>query len=108
MISPDTSENLPDTVPLGLPEDSLAALSYSPKDLLLDDQDAWEDVVNPTLDRILGFGVTSDAIRDLIRRGRYGMDSVYRYFHTCVHDLGIHAGLFEGKIERLLAAMVDL
>jgi hypothetical protein len=36
------------------------------------------------------------------------MDGVYRYFHTCVHDLGIHAGLFEGKIERLLAAMVDL
>lgn len=57
---------------------------------------------------MFGFGTSEDAIRALICRGPYGMDGVYRYLASCISDLNIGAGLFEGKIERLLNAMVQL
>lgn len=103
-----TLESLPDTIPLGLPEDSLATLSYSTKEFIFDDQDAWEDIVNPMLDHVLGFGIAPDAIRTLIHCGQYGMDGVYCYFSCCICDLGIDPGLLEGKLEWLLTAMVEL
>jgi hypothetical protein len=99
---------LPHTVPAGVPLDPLAALSCLPKDLIFDGQDAWEDVVNPMLDRLLGFGTTQDDIHALIRRGQYGMDGVYRYFRSCICDLDIPVGLLEGKIGRLVDAMKEL
>lgn len=40
--------------------------------LVLADQDVWEDVVNPTLDHVLGFGRSTDSLHALIRRGKYG------------------------------------
>lgn len=103
-----TIQSLPQTVPIGVPLDPLAALSCLPKDLIFDGQDAWEDVVNPMLDRLLGFGMTKDDVHDLIRRGQYGMDGVFRYFHSCICDLDIHAGLLEGKIDCLVDAIKDL
>jgi hypothetical protein len=103
-----TIQTLPETVPIGVPSDVLAAFFSSPKDLVQDGEDAWEDVVNPMLDRMLGFGATADAIRALIRRGKYGMDGLYRFIKSCICDLNIHTGLLEGKIERLVEAMVEL
>ncbi|KAF9473610.1 hypothetical protein BDN70DRAFT_937308 [Pholiota conissans] len=103
-----TIQSLPTSIPVGLPSDDLGALFYSPKDLLQDGEDAWEDVINPTLDRLLGFGIDSTALQALIRRGDFGMDGVYRYFKTCICELSIDAGLLEGKIGRLIEAMVVL
>lgn len=103
-----TIQTLPENVATGLPSDELAVFFTPAKDFVEDGQDAWEEVVNPLLDRVLGFGATADSIRALIRRGPYGMDGVYRYLVSCVFDLKISAGLFEGKVERLLQAMVEL
>lgn len=100
--------SLPDTVPLALPSDAIYAFSSTPSDLILDGQDAWEDIVNPTLDRAFGFGTTQQSIRDFIRRGEHGMYAVHRYFKACIQDLHIDAGLLEGKVERLVEAMVSL
>ena len=72
------------------------------------DEDAWEDVVNPTLDRVLGFGRSTDSLRALIRRGKYGMDSLHQYLTSCVSDLNIDAAMFEGKVERLIEVMEQL
>ena len=76
-----TIQNLPETVAVGLPSDELAVFFTPAKDFVEDGQDAWEDVVNPTLDRVFGFGATADSIRALIRRGPYGMDGVCFYQH---------------------------
>lgn len=103
-----TIQTLPESVAAGLPSDTLSVFFTPAKDLLLDGQDAWEDVVNPTLDRVFGFGTSEEAVRALVRRGPYGMDGVYRYLASCISDLNINAGLFEGKVERLLKAMVEL
>ncbi|KAF8153671.1 hypothetical protein BJ912DRAFT_476922, partial [Pholiota molesta] len=100
--------SLPLTVPLGAPSEPLAQFAHPPTAFVEEGQDPWEEVINPALDRVLGFGKNSDDIRALIRRGDYGMDGLYRYLKACISDLNIYAGLFEGKIRRLIDAMVEL
>lgn len=97
--------SLPDAVPLALPSDEIYAFSNTPSDLNLEDQDAREDVVNSTLDRALGFAATQQSICDFICRGEHGMNAVHKYI---IQDLHIDAGLFEGKVERLIEAIVSL
>ncbi|KAF8198428.1 hypothetical protein BJ912DRAFT_1074363 [Pholiota molesta] len=100
--------SLPSTIPLATSSGALAGFAYNPTAFLEDGQDAWEEVVNPALDRVLGFGADAASIRALVYRGDYGMDGLYRYLQACVSDLKIDAGLFEGKIRRLIEAMNQL
>jgi hypothetical protein len=95
-------------VPVGTPSDPLASFAHPPTAYLEEGQDAWEDVINPALDRVLGFGATADSIRALVRRGDYGMDGLYRYLRVCICDLDVYAGLFEGKIRRLIESIAEL
>lgn len=100
---------LPSSIPIGISSDTLAVFSSPPTTaLLLDGQDPWEEVVNPTFDQVFGFGATAKSIQDVIRRGEYGMTGVFYYLKCCIHELGIDAGLLEGRIGRIVASMVDL
>jgi hypothetical protein len=47
-----------------------------PTTQLLPGQDAWEDLVDPTFNRAIGFVRTTVQISELIRRGSYGMDGL--------------------------------
>lgn len=103
-----TISTLPSTVPLGVTSDTLAMFSHTPTVSFHGGQDPWEDVVNPALDQVFGFGATQEEIRGIIRRGEKGMDGVYKYIKASIEDLKIDIGLFEGKIKRIIAAMLDL
>ncbi|KAF8152636.1 hypothetical protein B0H34DRAFT_801031 [Crassisporium funariophilum] len=53
--------SLPPNVLPGIPSDPLAIFAHPPTAFLKADQDAWEDIVNPTLDCVLGFGANTES-----------------------------------------------
>jgi hypothetical protein len=44
-------------------------------DFVLPGQDAWEDIIDPTFNHVIGFGMSTPEIAALIRRGEYEMDN---------------------------------
>jgi hypothetical protein len=53
------TRTLPLSVPLGTPLDLFANFSNNPEDLIEPGSDAWEDVIDPTFNRVIGFGLTT-------------------------------------------------
>jgi hypothetical protein len=66
--------NLPLSVPIGNRDEPLGCFSVNPEDLVLTGQDAWEEVVDPTFNQVIGYGKSTLEIAAFIRRGEYGMD----------------------------------
>jgi hypothetical protein len=62
----NATNSLPDTVPLATAADTLAQFSGDPT-IDEGDEDAWE-MVDRTLNRIIGYGATIEEISALIRR----------------------------------------
>ncbi|KAJ2922530.1 hypothetical protein H1R20_g14566, partial [Candolleomyces eurysporus] len=72
------ARDLPDTVPLGVDSDPLAIFSGDPAnadDPGLDADDLWEEIVNTTMKKALGWGEEHD-MRNIIRRGDKGVDGL--------------------------------
>lgn len=97
------SKDLPNTVPLAAPNDKLArfanAAAYDNPSLASDD--LWEEVLNPFLKDVLGWGVSADLDQDL-RRGKLGFDAVVGFVTYFVEDRGVDEVLFEGKLAHLV------
>jgi len=53
------ARTLPLLVPLGTPLDLFASFSNNPEDLIEPGSDAWEDVIDPAFNRVIGFGLTT-------------------------------------------------
>ena len=102
-------DTLPHTVPVAVSADSFACFSGDPMATLElgSDEDAWE-VVDKALNRVIGYGVSTESVSRLIRRGDLGIDGLYRWLRICVTDLKIEEALLESKIGRLIDAMVML
>jgi hypothetical protein len=100
-------DSLPTEVPYGVDSDDIAIFSGSPRTHIQQDDEAWENL-DPLLNRIVGYGVTPEIISQRIRRGKYGMDGMFTWLKVCVEELNISEGLLEGKIERLIDAMILL
>jgi len=66
--------------------------------------EVWE-LVNPGLDRLLGFGKSNEEICSLIRRGPGGVAGLYSYLEYLVEEKGVVGDLLEGKINVLLDAI---
>ncbi|KAF4615995.1 hypothetical protein D9613_011212 [Agrocybe pediades] len=98
---------LPETVAIGLPSDILAGFRGRPQDLLDPDDEPWE-VIDKTLNRVIGFGATKEDVMGIIRRGEYGMDAMFGWLEACIRDLRVDEGLLEGKVNRLIDAMISL
>jgi hypothetical protein len=64
------------SVLIGTNTEPLACFATHPQSLLLPGQDIWEDVIDPTYNRVLGFGRTTAEISGIIRQGKFGMDGV--------------------------------
>ncbi|KAF8150586.1 hypothetical protein B0H34DRAFT_862201 [Crassisporium funariophilum] len=58
---------LPLNVLPGIPSDPLAIFAHPPTAFLKADQDAWEDIVNPALDCVLGFCANTESICSVAR-----------------------------------------
>ncbi|KAG8916076.1 hypothetical protein FRC02_004238 [Tulasnella sp. 418] len=98
---------LPDTVPVGGPNDTMALFGQDPSALVsadIPDDEVWE-TVDPVLKNLLGFGKTSAEISSMIRRGHYGMDGMCRFFEYLVCERGLNVGLLEGKVDRVMQAI---
>ena len=74
---------------------------------LEDGQDAWE-MADSALNRVIGFGKTVDEIAKIIRRGPLGMDGFCRWLRALVYDLKVDESLLEGKVKRLIDAMITM
>ncbi|TFK70650.1 hypothetical protein BDN72DRAFT_939867 [Pluteus cervinus] len=95
---------LPDHIPEAAEDDSLAILSRDPMeydDLSVDRDDLWEEVLNPLLKRILGWGEEGDT-ENLIRRGEKGMGALLRFVEYFIFTRGVDAALFEGKLSYMM------
>lgn len=99
--------SLPWSIPEGLATDALAQFSSNPVFELEDGQDAWE-IADPALNRVIGFGKTVDEIAKIIRRGPLGMDGFCRWLRALVYELKVEESLLEGKVKRLIDAMITL
>lgn len=99
--------SLPVSIPEGLVLDTLARFSSNPVLELEDGQDAWE-MVDPALNRAIGFGKTVDEIAKIVWRDSLGMDGFCRWLRALVSELKIKESLVEGKVKRLIDAMIAL
>ena len=70
--------------------------------------DEISEIVNPGLDRLLGFG--KSALEAIVRRGEMGVKGFCQYLAYLIEEKGIEGGLIEGKVKVLIGAinMCDL
>ena len=68
------------------------------------EDEIWE-MINPGLDRLLGFGKTVDEIRSIIRGGLKGIDRFCEYLEFLIEEKGLNGGLIEGKVSALINAI---
>ena len=66
--------------------------------------EVWE-VINPGLDRLLGFGRPRNEIQSIIRRGPNGIDGFCNYLEYLIAEKGLKGGLIEGKVSALIDAI---
>jgi hypothetical protein len=100
--------NLPQSAPVGNQNEPLGCFVDSPEDLILPGQDLWEDVIDPTFNRVIGFGKSTPKIAALIRCGEYGMDGFCNWTTACVECLGIPLSVLKMRLDRVMQAMVYL
>jgi hypothetical protein len=99
---------LPLSVPIGRQDEPLACFAVNPENLVQAGQDAWEDVIDPTFNQVIGFGRTTVEIAGFIRRGEYGMDGFCNWTEKCLECLHIAPSLLEMRLERVAQAMIHL
>jgi hypothetical protein len=100
--------SLPSSVPVGTSAEPLGCFASDPQLLLLPGQDTWEDVIDPTYNRVLGFGKTTVEISGIIRRGKFGMDGVCNWTQSCIKKLDIAPALLEMRLDRLMQAIINV
>ena len=97
--------NLPN-LPEASERDELAVFAqHIPTDMNQDD--AWESLLDPLLNRFLGFGRSIESISEALRGGEMGLVAMARFLRTFVaryHVEGLGA-LLEGKLNQLMKAI---
>ena len=104
------TKNLPDTIPEASDSDKLAEFGQDPAnfdDNTFDKDNLWEEEINPRLKRVLGWG-TEGNMKDLIRRGRKGVEGLVTYARYFVEERGVDERLFEGKLSHFMIALEEL
>lgn len=71
------------------------------------DDEVWK-MVNPGLDRFLGFGRSLEDIGAMVRRGELGVQSFCQYLTYLVEEKEIGGNLLEGKVKVLIDAINNL
>jgi hypothetical protein len=106
------TKNLPNTIPEASGDDKLAEFGQDPSRFQVDDKmfnkdDLWEEEINPRLKRVLGWG-TEGNMKDLIRRGRKGVEGLTNYARYFVEERGVSESLFEGKLSHLMIVLEEM
>lgn len=101
------AKNLPHTILEACDDDKLAEFGGNPADFddkTIDNENLWEEEINPRLKRALGWG-TEAKMEDLIRRGREGVEGLAIYVRYCIEERGVNEGLFQGKLLHLMSSL---
>jgi len=106
----DLAKNLPHTIPEASDSDKLAEFGQDPAnfdDKTFNEDDLWEEEINPRLKRILGWGIEG-SMKDLIWRGRKGVEGLAIYARYFIEERGVSESLFEGKLSNLMIALEEM
>ena len=102
---------LPHTIPDSASDnDKLAEFGQDPAnfdDKTFNHDDLWEEEINPRLKRVLGWG-TEGSMKELIRRGKKGVEGLAMYVEYFVEERGVNESLFEGKLSHLMMALEEM
>ena len=94
-------------IPLGKEGDEIS--SYNVEQAMGEcmgrDKDAIWELINPDLDRFLGFGRPASEIQFLPHRGNMGMTGFRGYLTHLIEEGGVGGVMLEGKVERLIDAI---
>ena len=101
------TSRLPNMIPLATSTDELARFSGDLEEASGICDDPWE-MIDQSLNAVLGYGRTTADIMGLVRRGPNGMDGLCNWLSVCITKLNIDLALLEGKVQRLLDAMALL
>jgi len=95
------------TIPLGKEGDEISSFSVERAmgECMGRDKDVIWELINPDLDRLLGFGRPAGEIQSLLRRGNMGMTGFRGYLTHLIEEGGVEGVMLEGKVERLIDAI---
>jgi hypothetical protein len=101
------SSRLPEIVPIGQEFNPFAVFSGDPRDSIVadSDDDPWESVIDPTLNHVIGFGVSTHQIADIMRGGHFGIDEFCQWIKICMVKLEISPVLLEMRLEHVFDAL---
>jgi hypothetical protein len=94
-------------VPIGQESNPFAVFSGDSRDSIVADSndDPWESVINPALNRVIGFGVSMHQIADIMRHGHFGIDGFCQWIKICMVELKISPVLLEIRLECVFDAL---
>ncbi|KZP27719.1 hypothetical protein FIBSPDRAFT_886281 [Athelia psychrophila] len=98
------TSRLPDTVPVGTPEDKLACFQGNPHESLQTGEDAWETLVHPA-PVLIGYNEQSPVITQYVRWGKWGMYGFCQWVEVCLWELKVSTELLEAKLNCLCDVM---
>jgi hypothetical protein len=103
-------QSLLHTVPEAIPDDLLAVFSVQPVfDANLSSADTlWEEIVDLTLNNLIGFGKEITQIKLLVKTGKYGLEGLCNWMETFIVEGGINPCLFEGKVDWLVKVIDEM
>ena len=99
--------NLLASVPLSSKNEPLSCFDTSPIDSIPPQKDAWESVINPTLDHVIEFDKSTPEMASFIRHGPLGMDMFCNWIIVCIEDLGISTDILEEWLECIIEVMIN-
>lgn len=100
---------LPESVPFGTWEDTLAVFAIDPAQLVDPTMEAnclWEEVLNGMMKNVLGWA--DQPVCGLVRRGEFGLSGLLRFIEYFMLKRGVSAGLFEGKLSVLMSEIDNM
>lgn len=103
-------DNLPAPANMTDLTDSLSALASDPAqhdNRHINNDEIWEEVLNPLLKGILGWGTSLD-VEAVVKGPREGLMGIPAFIEYFVQRRGVSEGLFEGKLSHLMAGMAGM
>jgi hypothetical protein len=98
---------LPNSIPEGTLGDKLAPFAQRPY-IGPNVETFWEEVADPILNNLIGYGQTDEVIKKLIRRGELGLDGLCNWLEFILTEAGVNETLLEMKVDRLSNAIRSL
>uniref|UniRef100_A0A8H7XX72 Uncharacterized protein n=1 Tax=Psilocybe cubensis TaxID=181762 RepID=A0A8H7XX72_PSICU len=99
----------PPSTDIALADNILSAFHTDPSNYnnpLVSDEDLWEEVLNPLLKDILGWGTELD-VEAIVRGNRDGLNGLAPFVEFFVVCRRVDEALFEGKLGHLMSALRD-